>query len=71
MVHPAPDGLIGNEDPTLGQKIFDIAEAQREPKIEPDRLLDDFGAGSDSRYSRVCSSPWLANRRRSRKPGPP
>jgi hypothetical protein len=23
--------------------VFDVAEAQREPEIEPDRVLDDFG----------------------------
>ena len=43
MVHPAADGLIGNQDPTLSQQILDVVEAQREPNIEPDRVLDDFG----------------------------
>ena len=43
MVHPAPDGLIGDHDPAFRQQIFDVAEAQREPNIEPDRVLDDFG----------------------------
>ena len=35
----APDGL----DPAFRQQIFDVVEAQREPNIEPDRVLDDFG----------------------------
>jgi hypothetical protein len=35
MVHPAPDGLIGNQDPAFRQQILDVAEAQREPNIEP------------------------------------
>jgi hypothetical protein len=30
-------------DPAFRQQIFDVAEAQREPNIEPDRVLDDFG----------------------------
>jgi len=30
-------------DATLCQQFFDIAERQREPGIEPDRLLDDYG----------------------------
>src|ERR1700738_2011878 len=43
MAHPASHGLIGHEDPTLSQQILDVAEAQGEPDIKPDRLLDDFG----------------------------
>src|SRR2546421_7776673 len=43
MVHPASHGLIGHEDPTLSKQILDVAEAQGEPDIKPDRLLDDFG----------------------------
>ena len=43
MVHPAPDGFIGDHDPVLRQQIFDVAEAQAETKIEPDCLLNDLG----------------------------
>ena len=32
-----------HHDPAFRQQIFDVAEAQREPNIEPDRVLDDFG----------------------------
>ena len=46
MVHPAPDGLIGDHDPAFRQQIFDVVEAQREPEIEPDRVLDDLGRSS-------------------------
>jgi hypothetical protein len=35
--------LIGHQDPTLSQQILDVAEAEREPKIEPNRVLDDLG----------------------------
>src|ERR1700738_2862736 len=43
MVHPAAHRLIGDQDAAFRQQIFDVARAQREPNIEPDRLLDDFG----------------------------
>ena len=43
MVHPAPDGIDRRPDPAFRQQIFDVAEAQREPEIEPDHVLDDFG----------------------------
>ena len=33
MDSPAPDGLIGDDNPALGQQILDVAEAQRETII--------------------------------------
>jgi hypothetical protein len=42
MVHPASDGLVRDRDPTLRQQILDVAKAQREPEIEPNRLMDDL-----------------------------
>jgi hypothetical protein len=42
MVHPAPSRLKRDNDPALGQQILDVAEAQSEPAIKPDRLLGDF-----------------------------
>ena len=38
---PAAHGFVGNLDAAFGKEIFDIAEAQREPEIEPDGVLDD------------------------------
>ena len=38
---PAPDGLVRNVDAALCQQLLDIAKRQREPGIEPDRMLDD------------------------------
>ena len=35
MIHPAPDGLVGDHDAPFRQQIFDVAEAQGEPDIEP------------------------------------
>jgi hypothetical protein len=34
---------VGDNDPALGQKIFNVAEAQAEPVIQPDGVADDFG----------------------------
>jgi hypothetical protein len=43
MIHPAPDCFVGDCDPTFRQQILDVAEAQCESKIEPNRLLNDLG----------------------------
>src|ERR1700674_2906619 len=42
VVHPAPHGLVGNGNPAFGQQILDVAQAQGEPDIQPNRLLDDL-----------------------------
>jgi hypothetical protein len=42
MIDPAPNRLIRDQNPPLRQQIFDVAKAQSEPKIEPDRPLNDF-----------------------------
>src|SRR3979411_1771485 len=42
MRHPAPNGLVGDHDAPFRQQVFDVTEAQCEPEIEPDRLLDDL-----------------------------
>ena len=39
--HPAPHRLIGNLQAALGQQVLDVAVAQCEPEIKPDRMLDD------------------------------
>jgi hypothetical protein len=40
VIHPATHRLIGNDDPTLGQQVLDIAKTQGEPGIKPDGPLD-------------------------------
>ncbi len=40
MVHPAAHGLVRDRDPALSEQIFDVTKAQREPEIEPDRLVN-------------------------------
>ena len=34
---------MGYVDPALGEQLLDITVAQREAKIDPDRVLNDFG----------------------------
>ncbi len=37
---PAPDALIGNVYAAFGEHIFNIAEAEGKPEIQPDGVLD-------------------------------
>ena len=50
---PLTNGLMGHDDPTFCQEIFDISEAQTEAVIEPDRVADDLGSGIGIRGSLV------------------
>jgi len=38
---PAADGLVADLDPALGHEVFDVAKAQRETEIQPNRVADD------------------------------
>jgi len=40
---PFGDGLKRDDDAALRQQIFHVAQAQREPIIEPHRMGDDLG----------------------------
>src|ERR1019366_7508606 len=59
MVHPAAHGLIGHQDPTLSQQILNITEAQGEPDIKPDHLLDDFGREAVAAIAALGHHRWL------------
>src|SRR3984893_11393995 len=59
MVYPAPNGLVGDHDPTLGQQILDVAKAQGEPDIKPDRPLDDFGREAVAAIVDLGHHRWL------------
>jgi hypothetical protein len=59
MVHPAAHRLIGNQDATLSQQILDVAEAQGEPDIKPDRVLDDFGREAVAAIADLGHHRWL------------
>ena len=54
-VAPLADGLIRDCDAAFGQEVFDIAEAQCEPMVEPHRSRDDFGRESISAIVRILS----------------
>ena len=38
---PDPDRFMGYDDPSLGQKVFNVAQAQGEAVIRPDGVADD------------------------------
>ncbi len=42
LEHPPPDRFIRYVETPPGQPIFHVSEAQREPAIEPNGVLDDF-----------------------------
>jgi hypothetical protein len=46
-IHPLagdpPHRFVGDVEPSFGQELLDIAIAQSEAEIEPDRVLDDLG----------------------------
>lgn len=39
---PAPDCLIRNVHATFQHQLFDLAQAQVEPDVEPDNMSDDL-----------------------------
>jgi len=51
MIDPSSHCFTGNRDAAFRQQILNVTEAQVEPEIKPDRLLDNFREGSGSRYS--------------------
>jgi hypothetical protein len=53
-----PDSLIGNANPAFSQQISDVAEAQREAVIKPDRVLDDFGRKAIAAIDDFCDLEW-------------
>jgi hypothetical protein len=38
---PRPHRLVGDDDAALGEQLLDVAQAQREPGVQPHRVLDD------------------------------
>jgi hypothetical protein len=43
LQRPPADSLIGHDDAALEQHFLDQPQAQREPKVQPDRMGDDLG----------------------------
>ncbi len=42
LVAPSPNRLIGDDDTSLGEQVFDVAEAESEPMVQPDGVADDL-----------------------------
>ena len=68
VVHPAAHGFIGDYYPTRGQQILDISEAQGEPEIKPDRLLDNLGREPVAAIADLGHHRWLRLKSRNGKP---
>src|SRR5215813_3901583 len=43
LQYPSAHRFIGDVEPSFGQQLLDIAVAQGEAEIKPDRVLDDLG----------------------------
>ena len=39
---PLPDGLVGDDDYPLREKLLNVAKTQGEPVVQPDAVTDDF-----------------------------
>src|SRR5271163_418296 len=42
LVTPAPDRLIAHHDTTYQHQLLDLTKAQRQPKIQPNALINDL-----------------------------
>src|SRR5208283_4601048 len=43
MIHPTPNSLVGHRHSALRQQILDVTQAEGEPEVEPNSLLNDLG----------------------------
>src|SRR4029079_9278535 len=43
LQHPSPHRLVGGVQTTLRQQLLELAVAQGDPEIKPDRVLNDLG----------------------------
>ena len=48
-----------NDDPAFGEEIFDVTEAEREPQVEPNRLLNDLRREPVARVADFRHTHWL------------
>jgi hypothetical protein len=55
---PLPDRLIGHDNSPLGEEILDIAEAQTEAMVRPDRIADDLGRKTITGVTRPDRFSW-------------
>jgi hypothetical protein len=50
---PVPDGFVRDGDGALGEEVFDVAEAEGEPVVEPDGVAD-----NGAREPSMPGTPW-------------
>jgi hypothetical protein len=67
VAHPAAYGLVRDRDPALSEQILDVAEAEREPQIEPNCLIYDLRREPISSITDFPRAPRLPRLRRSNK----
>jgi hypothetical protein len=58
LLTPLSDGLVGDYDPGLRQKVFNISEAQAESVIEPDGMADNIRRKSVSLIGWCIGVHW-------------
>ena len=68
MVHPPPNGLVGNHNAPFRQQIFYVAEAEGEAEIEPDGLMDDLGWEAIPTVADFSHPEEMMTRPKDRKP---
>ena len=54
LLPPLAHGLVGHANPTRRQHLFDHAQAQGKPEIEPNRMADDFRRKTMALVERVA-----------------
>src|SRR5208337_3048911 len=56
--------FVRNYNSALREQIFDVTKAEREPEIEPDRLMNDFRREPISGVADFRHALWLPSHRR-------
>jgi hypothetical protein len=60
---PLPHRLVTDDDAAGGQHLFDHAQAQREPEVEPNGMTDDLGRKSIAGVDGTCGLAHAADYR--------
>src|SRR5271165_850697 len=58
MVHPTPNRLVGHRHSALRQQILDVTQAEGEPEVEPDCLVNDLGRETIPGVSDLVHPRW-------------
>src|SRR5215469_5861113 len=61
LQHPAAHRFVGDIEPSFGQQFLDIAVAQGEAEIKPDRVLDDLGREAMAAVAERAHTDILSN----------